>query len=441
VLTPHENQTMTSVGPGTAMGRALREYWIPALLSSEIEPDGAPLRLKLLGEELLAFRDSDGMPAIVEPFCPHRRAPLFFGRNEDRGLRCVYHGWKFGVSGRCSEMPNEPADSLFLEKIRLPNYRCRDVNGIIWAYMGSRPEPPAIPAIEWARLVEPQRLVTKRVQECNWIQALEGGIDPGHSAFLHSVLPSAAGAKSMRERVFASGTPHFEVIETDYGLRIGMRRDAGGESVFWNITHLLMPFYNAFSLPDGNEFPSIGGFAWVPMDDVSTMVWAFTWNPDRPLTDDEVMETRARQRLGGGVHVLASELESPTSAAGGAWRPRARRENDYLMSRDAQRTQRFSAVPGVSFQDVALQEGMGAICERSAEHLGTSDRAIIQARRCFLRAAAGVERDGALPLGADRPESYRVRGAAAQLQRDEPWTSAGGDWIRGREGARAPFLA
>ena len=423
------------------MGRAMRDYWIPALLSSEIESDGAPLRLKLLGEELLAFRDSAGVPAIVEPFCPHRRAPLFYGRNEESGLRCVYHGWKFDVNGSCRDMPSEPADSLFREKVRLPAYRCRELNGIIWAYMGNRSVPPELPAIEWAHLVEPQRLVTKRVQENNWIQALEGGIDPGHSAFLHSVLPSASDGSSLRERVYASGQPQFEVIETSYGLRIGMRRDAGDDSVFWNITHLLMPFYNAFSLPDGNALPSIGGFAWVPMDDVTTMVWAFTWNPDRPLTDDEIMETRARQRLGGGVHVLASELEPPTSAPGGAWRPLARRENDYLMSRDAQRTQRFSAVPGVSFQDVALQEGMGVICDRSAEHLGTSDRAIIQARRCFVRAARGAEVDGAPPLGADNPESYRVRGAAARVHRDEPWTCAGGDWIYGRDGARAPLLA
>ena len=441
MLTPHENQTITQVGPGTPNGLAMREYWIPALLSGEIESDGAPLRLKLLGEELLAFRDSDGVPAIVEPYCPHRRAPLFFGRNEDGGLRCIYHGWKFDVNGRCREMPNEPADCMFRAKVQLPNYPCREVNGIVWAYMGRRLVPPEIPAIEWAHLVEPRRMVSKRVQESNWLQALEGGIDPGHSAFLHSVLPAAAGATSMRARVFSSGTPHFEVLETPYGLRIGMQRDSGGESVIWNITHFLMPFYNAFSLPDGNALPSIGGFAWVPMDDVSTMVWGFTWNPDRPLTDDEVLETRVRQRLGGGVHVQASELEPPTSVPGGAWRTRARRENDYFMSRDAQRTTRFSAVPGVSFQDVALQEGMGEVCDRSAEHLGTTDRAIIQARHCLLRAARSVERDGALPLGANCPESYRVRGAAVRLPRDEPWTGAGGDWIYGRDGARAPLLA
>ena len=440
MLTPHENQTITQVGPGTPTGLAMREYWIPALLSGEIASDGAPLRLKLLGEELLAFRDSDGVPAIVEPYCPHRRAPLFFGRNEDGGLRCIYHGWKFDANGRCREMPNEPADCMFRAKIQLPTYPCREVNGIIWAYMGSRLVPPEIPAIEWAHLIEPQRMVSKRVQESNWLQALEGGIDPGHSAFLHSVLPAAAGTASMRERVFASGTPHFEVLETPYGLRIGMQRDSGDESVIWNITHFLMPFYNAFSLPDANALPSIGGFAWVPMDDVSTMVWGFTWNPDRPLTDDEVLETRARQRLGGGVHVQASELEPATSVAGGAWRTRARRENDYFMSRDAQRTTRFSAVPGVSFQDVALQEGMGAICDRSAEHLGTTDRAIIQARRCLLRAANILERDGRLPLGADCPETYRVRGAAVRLRRDEPWTGAGGDWVYGRDGARAPLL-
>jgi len=419
------------------MGMALREYWLPLALSGEVEVDGAPLRVRLLGEDLIAFRDSGGGVGLIDAFCPHRRAPLFFGRNEEGGLRCVYHGWKFDRSGRCVDMPSEPADSLFRTKVAITAYRTRERNGIVWAYLGSRAVPPELPAIEWNLVPAEQRHITKRVQYNNWVQSVEGGIDPSHSVFLHAKLKRDPA--SIRDRFFQARQPlNYEFVETEYGLRLGTRRAYDEQRDFWSITHLLMPFYNVFNGSNAGSAPCLGGFAWVPMDDATTMVWAFTWNPVRPLTRAEIDEDDT-MALGGGVHPKPQDYLAPNSQPGGAFRLISRRENDYLLDRETQRTARFAAVPGLSMQDVSLQEGMGPICDRTREHLGTSDTAIIQARRCWLKAArAPAEHTG--PQGSEAPATYRVRAAGVLHPRDAAWTLAGIDWVSAAPDARAPSL-
>src|SRR5437764_8645525 len=195
-----ENDFLTRIGPGTPMGALMRQYWLPACLSSELEADGAPLRLMLLGEKLIAFRDSAGRIGVLDHRCPHRCASLFFGRNEEGGLRCVYHGWKFGTNGNCVDMPSEPAESNFKEKIHQAAYPCRERNGVVWAFMGSSRPLPDLPSLEWSLLPDERRYISKRVQECNWVQALEGGIDSSHGAFLHSLLkPEDYFAGSFRQ--------------------------------------------------------------------------------------------------------------------------------------------------------------------------------------------------------------------------------------------------
>ncbi|HLG72726.1 MAG TPA: Rieske 2Fe-2S domain-containing protein [Chloroflexota bacterium] len=440
MLSPEENDLICRVRPGTPMGDVLRQYWLPLVLSHEVESDGPPLRVRLLGEDLVAFRDSDGQVGLLGDHCPHRGASLFFGRNQECGLRCVYHGWKFDRAGRCVDMPNEQPESNFKDKIHHTAYRCRERNGVVWTYMGPRSEPPELPSLEWNLVPEAQRHVTKRRQLSNWIQALEGGIDPCHTPFLHSSFKRAQ-ADSPRSRFLqADKHPRYELLDTPYGMRIGTRRTIDEQHDFWSITHFLMPFYNAFSATDGQPDPTVGGFAWVPMDDTSTMAWCFSWNPVRPLTNDEIHETRARTLLGGGVHVGADELLPPTSEPGGAWRPIARAENEYLLDRAAQRSERFSAVPGISGQDFSLQESMGPMFDRSQEHLGSSDTAIIQARRCWLKAARELREHGRTPLGVDHPESYLARATGLIARRDDDWTKAGDGWITGRE-TTAPSLS
>jgi len=176
MLTAEQNALLTEVGPSTPLGRTFRRYWLPALLSEELlEPDGPPRRVRILGEDLIAFRDGDGVVGIVGAYCPHRRAPMFFGRNEEHGLRCVYHGWKFDRSGSCVDMPSEPADSLFKTKVGIDAYPAWEGGGMIWIYMGPAEKMPAYPDYEVVRAPETHRFVSKTFQECNYLQALEGG--------------------------------------------------------------------------------------------------------------------------------------------------------------------------------------------------------------------------------------------------------------------------
>src|SRR5437870_753037 len=188
MLNKADNELLTRVGAGTPMGELMRQYWLPVLHSWEIEPDGPPFRVRLLGEDLIAWRDSNDQPALIGEHCPHRGASLFFGRNEECGLRCVYHGWKYDVDGRCVDQPNEPAESNFKNKIRATAYRAVDWGGVIFAYLGPRQDnPPGLPQFEWALVPEAQRHHQyKAVLDCNWMQALEGDIDTSHLYFLHS---------------------------------------------------------------------------------------------------------------------------------------------------------------------------------------------------------------------------------------------------------------
>jgi phthalate 4,5-dioxygenase len=433
MLTHEQNELIVRVGAGTPMGSVLRAYWLPVLLSEEVDPDGSPLRVRLLGEDLIAFRDTSGNVGLLAHNCPHRGASLFFGRNEEGGLRCVYHGWKFSHDGTCVEMPNEPAESDFRTKVKAIAYPTRERNGAVWAYLGPTQTMPELPELEWNLVPAAQRYITKRVQDCNWVQAVEGGIDPSHSGFLHAPLHVDIDAMSPRDRYRLDKRPHFALLETPYGLRIGARRRADPERVYWSITHFMMPFYNAFNSSSGDDSqPSVGGFAWVPMDDTTTMAWCFTWNPQRPLRDDEQGD---HPRVRAGVHLTPSARMPATSAAGGAWRAVANRANEYLLDREVQRTKRFFGVPGISPQDSAVQESMGAIADRSIEHLGSSDSAVIRVRRLWLSAL-----EDRTPLGSRAPESYRVRATGFVIGQDEDWTTAAADWVSGQPGARSPTL-
>ena len=186
VLSRQDNEVLTRTGPGTPMGEVLRRYWLPALMIDELPgPDCPPVRVKLLTEELVAFRDTQGRVGLLEEFCPHRRTSMFLGRNEENGLRCVYHGWKFDVAGNCLDMMNEPEGSDYHTKVKAVSYPTIEMGGLIWAYLGPAGKQPPPPRFEWTQAPESHRLVTKNLQECNWLQALEGGIDTAHAPILH----------------------------------------------------------------------------------------------------------------------------------------------------------------------------------------------------------------------------------------------------------------
>ena len=411
MLSREENELLTRVGPGTPMGNVMRQYWQPVLLGSELpDQDGPPLRVRLLGEDLVAFRDTQGRVGLLGANCPHRGAPLFFGRNEDGGLRCIYHGWKFDTCGRCLEMPNIPAASDYREKVRAPSYPCVERHGIVWAYLGplDRPSPP--PELDWSELPTEHRLITKQYLECNYAQALEGDLDPSHISFLHAPLDAkrhgdyqGSAGIPLSDRNLSDAAlepivkaqdknPAITALRTDYGLFVGARRDAGPERNYWRFTQLVLPFY--VFVPGSVDSP-LHCNAWVPVDDEHTLVWRIQYVPGRPFTEAEL----ARLQTGLGAHVPRDGYLPATSEPAGAWIPRVNRANNYLQDRNVQRTVSFSGIRGIWAQDRACTEGMGPVMDRSKEHLGPSDVTVIQMRRLLLSAAAALRDHDTPPPG------------------------------------------
>ena len=241
MLSREENELLTRTGPGTAMGEAMRRYWIPALLAREIAgPDGPPVRVRLLGEDLVAFRDSDGRIGLLDEYCPHRRASLWFGRNEECGLRCVYHGWKFAVDGSCVDQMNEPEENQFKHKVSVTAYPTCELGGLVWAYMGPAEKIPPLPKFAWTQVPETHRHVSKVIQECNWLQGLEGGLDTSHAPILHRLLKDDAGRGGIKPSnpYVRAGAPRLVVDITDYGYQYtGIRRLGDAEMharIWWN---------------------------------------------------------------------------------------------------------------------------------------------------------------------------------------------------------------
>jgi phthalate 4,5-dioxygenase len=417
------------------MGAVLRHYWLPVLLSSELpERDGQPKRVRLLGEDLVAFRATDGRVGLLGAHCPHRRANLAFGRNEEQGLRCAYHGWKFDVTGQCVDMPNEPEESRFKEKIRQVGHQTFERNGVVWAYLGPEDVPPAAPELEVTTVPEDQRYISKRLQECNWMQALEGDLDSSHVSFLHSTLNKnieLQGTPRARSFALVAKDPHprFETLETPSGLMLAARREADDDHYYWRVTSYVLPFY--VIIPQYGDSP-IHVNAWVPIDDEHTMTWSMSYRPNRPLTADEMTTFMS----GLYAHPQATDYLPPTSEAGSAWRTSANKSNDYLHDYQLQRTKLFFAVKGLWQQDRAIVETMGPILDRSEEHLGSADIGVIQVRRILLSLASALKEHGTLPGGLD-PESQRVRSAAMILPKEQSWVEITKE--RAVAGAGAPY--
>src|SRR6059058_3602672 len=221
-LSREETELLTRVGPGTPMGALLRRYWLPACLSEEIaEPDCDPLRVRLLGDDLVAFRDSQGRVGLLAERCPHRRASLFLGRNEEGGLRCLYHGWKYDVSGQCVDMPSVPPEQDFKHKVRAKAYRTQERAGVIWVYMGQRAEAPPLPALQILDAPDDEINVGFVMRECNYLQALEGEIDTAHFGFLHGghVEASQLTEDEPLYHTVTNRAPQFHVADAPWGTQ------------------------------------------------------------------------------------------------------------------------------------------------------------------------------------------------------------------------------
>ena len=406
MMPKEQNEKLTQTGPGSLMGDLFRRYWIPALHAWELpEPDCAPVRVKLLSEKLIAFRDSSGKVNLIDEFCAHRGVSLWFGRNEENGLRCPYHGWKFDGSGQCIEIPSEPADSSMPGRIKLKGYPCIELGDIVWTYMGPPELQPAPPAIEWAHVRPAQRYVSKRFQEVNYLQAMEGGIDSSHVTFLHSGAlntdPLFVGSKG-NEYNKRDLKVEFDVTEYGGGLLVGARRKAEEDSYYWRITPWIMPWYTI--IPPRADHP-LGAHAWVPIDDEHCWAWSINYHPRRDLNERE----QEAMHDGAGIHV---------KYVPGTFIPLQNKTNDYLMDRASQKARTtYSGISGIAMQDASLQESMGPLQDRTRENLCATDRGIVMARRKLLQAAEDNRAGRPIP-GLD-PADQAVRSCAIVLPKDQ----------------------
>jgi hypothetical protein len=342
---------------------------------------------------------------LVGAFCPHRRAPLFFGRNEECGLRCVYHGWKFDTTGTCVDLPSEPAESNFKDKVRLKAYPTREWGGVIWAYMGPpehMPERP--PLMEWGLVPPESRRVVKNFQECNYLQALEGDIDTAHVNYLHqNFKPDPRNAGVVRAEGRVDKAPRLMVLNHQSGFAYGGRRGVDSGGYYWRVTQFLWPtfaFIPAYSWPKTCTYT-------VPVDDHHCFRFSFTYDVEAPLPSDSRSWIQPGEGLGPwsrhwGQFKLSDGLLIDT------WLLEQTKENMYGLDRERQRTESYTGIVGIPTQDRAMTEGMGYICDRTEEHLGTTDVAVIAARRGLIDMAQALAK-GQEPFCATDAEAYRLR--------------------------------
>ena len=433
MLSESDNDILCRVGPGTPMGDLMRQYWIPALMPSELpSPDCPPMRLRLLGENLIAFRTTSGAVGLIQNACPHRGASMFFGRNEEEGLRCVYHGWKFDTTGACIDMPSEPAESNFKSKVRTRAYPCVERNSVIWTYMGPEATPPPLP--ELLPNLDERCRGMRRLLQCNFMQGLEGDIDTVHKGFLHAghstidkLMPGSVEYYAMKYQYVNTATKIHEV-----GTTYGAYRPAEEDNEYWRTGHFLLPFYTMNAPGILGRKTSVS--AWVPADDENT--WTFGMGLQQPA-DPEIEGIGGLKNgyyrtdpVGRFDPYGAPQRYNPqaanrrqflpdTSEWIGKFLPLANKTNDYLIDRelqvkgaDGEWTYTGVAAPA---QDPMAQESMGPIYDRTQEHLATTDGMIIQTRRKLINAAKALRENGTIPPGVQKPELYRMRSGGALL--------------------------
>ena len=405
MLSREDNELLVRVGPGTAMGELFRRFWAPVMMESELAgPDSAPVRVNVLGEKLVAFRDSSGTIGLLDAYCPHRRANLYWGRNEQGGLRCVYHGWKFDPSGQCTDLPNCPEGATLKDRVKTTAYPTHVSGGLVWAYMGPPDRQPAFPHYACFPAPESHRYIRKIIAKGNYLQLMEGDIDSSHVSFLHSRLDNQPmDGSRVNPNTFADKAPRWFPQESDYGLMLAAQRNAGPDNFQWRINQYLMPFITLIASPV--NLPILNQVR-IPIDDETSMHFRCMIHPDRPLSADEI-ETFEAGTIVPHVDRNYHMLENM--------------ENEYLIDRDVQRTTSYTGIKSIVAQDLAVvqDQGGGFIADRSREYLVSSDRAIILLRKRLLTAAKALQQ-GVEPPETQRPKSYMVRPGDFLLPRDVP---------------------
>jgi phthalate 4,5-dioxygenase oxygenase subunit len=404
MLSHEDNELLSRVCGDAPMGKMLRRYWLPACLSEEVpDADGTPKRVKLLGENLLAFRDTNGRIGLIDEYCPHRSASLVFGRNEECGIRCLYHGWKMDVDGNLTDVPTEPEGSKIMQNLKQKAYPTREAGDMIWTYMGPPEEMPPFPEFEWTKVAQSNRAIVKIVENANWVQAMEGAIDSAHSSFLHS-------SYRMGVRPSKDTAPKLETEDTTYGFRYAAIRKPekdADKNKYVRVTLFVAPIF--CFVPPKEGYGSVHMF--VPMDDGHTAFYGVNFSHDKALDTEEI---RKRRRAAVGVDLDQQFRKIRTM------------ENLYLQDREAMKSgQSFTGIEGVPNQDMAMQESMGSIVDRTKEHLGISDIAIIKMRRLLLQSVHSFV-EGGKPIGLTSSVPYdKLRSDAKVIPIDQPWQTVG----------------
>ena len=423
MLTAEENALLTQTGADTPMGCYFRHFWQPVALTEELpEADGPPVRVTVMGETLVAFRDSEGRVGLIDSRCPHRGADMYFGRNEECGLRCVYHGWKFDVAGKAVDLPNVPAGVRHHETIRTKAYPTREYGDMVWAWLGPLPDGktletlgpmdlPEIPHLEFGQVAASHRYVMKQLMRCNWAQVMEGDLDTAHFSFLHMPAPSVAAnenphapADERRLRWIRSDPiPRFEILDHELGFVIGGSRAADGDDTYWRITQYLMPSHGTgpSTFPGETYF----GFTLVPITDESCWIYTYAWNPERPIGAEE----RAKLKAGHGIMCKVDANYVPL----------ANPDNDYLIDRQDQKTRTYTGVKGLAEQDAMIQQSQGPIVDRTRETLTATDAAVVRFRRRVMEAARDLEA-GTAPPGSTMAWAFRSRPGSWICHKDTP---------------------
>ena len=406
MTTASEGIELTRVGPGTAMGELMRCYWIPAGLSSELERDGAPIRLKLLGEKLIAFRDSAGRVGVMDHRCPHRCASLFLGRNEQGGIRCIYHGWKFDVAGNCVDMPSVPPHQDFKHKVKAKAYQVVERGGVFWVYMGSRAAAPPTQTLEILDVPEDELRVMLIQRDCNFLQAVEGEIDTSHFGFLHAghVDPEDLAEDDPLRHTVINRAPQYHIADTAWGTQYAGYRAAGAGLTYWRFANFLFPFWT--QAPNGEFDSHVHARGWVPLDDGHTMFCYLWWKRGASSMTQGQPVFKDGSPIGGAGR--ANTFLPNSTDWLGRWRLAANASNDWGMDRAAQRSSAiYSGIDGIHLQDQAITESMGPITDHAFEHLAPSDQMITRTRRRLLLAARALRDRGELPPGAEDAEVFR----------------------------------
>ncbi len=419
MLTAQENELLCRVDGQAPMGRLMRRHWVPAVLSEQVaEPDGAPVRVQLFGEKLVVFRDSNGKIGVLGEACPHRKASLAFARNEQCGLRCLYHGWKFDTEGNVVDMPSEPKQSGLSEKAKHLSYPVREAGGFIWTYMGPAELMPEFEAPPWAPTAETEIAIAKIELPCNWAQIMEGQINSAHSSSLHSsdMRPAKGDAAAKGDHWVRPSTdknPRIQVQLTNYGMRYAaIRRPIANAAThdYVRITTYVAPF--TALIPPNSSYNLATVI--VPRNNSSSYFHFIAWREG----DQVGIDTERWRKFC--VLVVGEDVDAH-------FRPIKRHDgNDYLQDRAQMKEENFTGIPGIPNQDIAMWESMGPIADRTQERLGASDIAIVQFRRLMLDAVNSFQaNEKVIGLIAPHLPQAKLRSYQGVVEKSVPWRTLG----------------